>query len=146
MTSEIAGGTWDITQLEALEQDATGTWVPAQIVDRGENFRFRATFDGSGAVWNNLENQGHVAVAEFYAERMGAEPFWGTFERDIAVVNVTLGAGGPYLAVTGDLTLNRDGIYRCGVTLTFEDANGVADLGILGFRDDCLIQVSQFES
>ncbi len=150
MTSEIAGGTWDITQLEALEQDAAGNWVPTQIVDRGEKFRLRATFDGTGAVWNTLENQKHVANVTFFAERLGAEPAWpfgGTWERDFPPIQVTLSAGsGPYFAEIDGLTITKDGIYKCGVTMTFEDANGVADLGIVGSLEGLMLQVSEYET
>lgn len=152
MTSEIAGGAWDITQLEAIEQDAAGNWAPTHIVDRGETFRLRATFDGNGAVWNTLENQGHVANVTFFAERLGAEPagwwwFGGTWEHDFPTIQKVLAAnGGPYFAESGDLTVTKDGIYKCGVTVTFEDANGVADLGTLGALEGLLLQVSEHEA
>jgi hypothetical protein len=135
-------GSFDVSLLEALETTG-GVETPSNVLDEGETFTLRATFAGSGGEWNNLRAQGGMFTAHFYGHLMGP----GTENpRDFGS---QAGAPSPITAdsmqvESQDVAIDNSGIYRCGVVLTFE-ANGVPWTGILGFNEDCVVQINPQE-
>jgi hypothetical protein len=144
MSGEMdTSGKFDVTKLESIEiETATGQQMPSNIIDWNENFFLRAHFKGSGAQWVNMTQNGFQYTAKFYAEGMGPN-----------VADVNLGQ------VTGNLAANKleyqidsptnqiaaEAVYRCGVMVTFQAPNGGRWYGVLGFNENCVIQISAFE-
>ena len=137
-------GTFDVTKLECWEGADPATAVLSSIIDVGEDFFLRAYFEGTGDGWHNMTEGGFHYVCKFYAEGMG-----------FGIPNVDLGQmegdmdplDAPDYAI--DMPVNHidtEGIYRCGVTVTFQLPGGVGHwYGVLGYNEDCVIQVNPEE-
>ena len=133
------GGAFDVYKLECWEVESPGNWIQNNIIDVGENFFLRVYFKGSGTTWDNVvEPMTLQYTVNFYAEGMGP-----------GVPNVAIGppingnlvvGQGDYQVNSTEIAIGNTGIYRCGVTVTF-----AAWKGLLGFNEDCVIQVNPME-
>jgi hypothetical protein len=140
MPGEFAGGSFDVTNLTAIEiEELTGAPVVSNIIDAGENFHLQATFTGAGVLWQNLT--GCTYVAQFYAKGMG----FGVPDYNLGTTNGPVTGGGTYTVDSPTYNITSEGVYRCGVTVTFRTSTGVPFYGVLGFNEDCVIQVSESE-
>ena len=140
MPGEFAGGSFDVTNLRAIEiEELTGAPVVSNIIDAGENFHLQATFTGAGVLWQNLT--GCRYVARFYAEGMGV----GVPNHDLGMTTGPVTGAATYTVNSPNHSIANEGIYRCGVTVTFQQSTGVPFYGVLGFNEDCVIQVSPSE-
>ncbi len=138
---EFAGGTFDVTKLEAIETEKlTNKDVVSNIIDAGEKFRLRATFVGSGVGWPNVVN-GCRFVAQFYAHGMGP----GLPSLNLGAQTGNMAATGPTVVDSPMNVIAAEGLYRCGVTVTFQFKSGGPYYGVLGYNEDCVIQVSTHE-
>jgi hypothetical protein len=135
-------GTFDVTNLECWEVQDPGNEILSNIIDVGEDFYLKAYFEGSGDLWTNMTNARYEYVVRFYAEGMG-------FNVPNINLNETTGNLVPgqlvYEVDSPTDHIDDEGIYRCGVTVTFRTADGADWPGVLGFNEDCVIQVSPME-
>jgi hypothetical protein len=101
-----AGGKWSITALEAIETSA-GAEAPGNIVPINTAFQVRATFSGSGSLWNALVAAKVSYEVYFYAEGFGV----AASEKDLGKKTGTLLAGNntATIDVTGGLP---EGVYQ----------------------------------
>jgi len=100
------------------------------IVDVGTSFNLKATFDGSGVIWNGYEISTEPYTVNFYAERIG------TGAMNLGSVGGNLSAGGGPYTATLPTTINTPGLYRIGCTVTLDN-----HLYIAGFQEGLLQQV-----
>lgn len=136
MPGEFAGGQFDVTKLEAIEiETATGVESPSNIIDYGENFYLQATFEGKGTAWPNLT--GGTYVAKFYAEGMGPS----VPDQDFGTVKGPMTGKSKYTVKSPVNNITTEGLYRCGVTVSFRKADGTPFYGVLGYNEDCVIQI-----
>jgi hypothetical protein len=141
MGGEFAGGQFDVTKLEAIEiEKVAGVETPSNIIDAGETFYLKATFGGSGPGWANVV--GKEYVAKFYAEGMG----WGISNQNLGTDTGTVTSATQQFAQSPNKVINTDGLYRCGVTVSFRDpVTLVPFYGCLGYNEDCVIQIGGAE-
>ena len=135
-------GEFDVTELIAVEPGDPAA-EQGNIIDTAEPFQLRATFDGTGTDWGNMEGGGWAYSAWFYAHGLG--PGMPTLFFGPAVIG-NLGAGGPYTAVQlvpgGTLPA---GTYKCTVVVGFRNpATGTPWLGWLGYNE-CVIMMFPWE-
>jgi hypothetical protein len=136
------GGTFDVTQLECWEVEDPGNEILSNIIDMGEDFFLKAYFEGSGTQWTNMVRSGFEYIVSFYAEGMGP----GVPDVDLGEMTGNLVDGEAAYEVNSlPAHIDDEGIYRCGVTVTFRDPGGVRWPGVLGFNEDCVIQVDPEE-
>ncbi len=134
---------FDVTTLECFEiETATGEQFQSNIIDWGEQFFLRATFTGDGAQWSNMVNNGFGFIVQFFAEGMGP----GVADLALGTVNGNLVPGtNEYTVDSAIATVNAQGVYRCGVTVSFRVPNGNNWFGVLGFNEDCVILIHPSE-
>lgn len=133
-------GTFDVTKLECWEVEATD--ILSNIIDVGEDFYLKAYFEGSGTQWTNMETAEFEYVVRFYAEGMGP----GVPDVDLDETTGNLVDGQTTYEINSPTThIDDEGIYRCGVTVVFRTKDGVRWPGVLGFNEDCVIQVNPEE-
>jgi hypothetical protein len=142
MGGEVGSGLFDVTKLEVIElETAGGAEVSSNIIDVGENFYLKATFEGSGAIWSNVLLGKYVA--QFYAHGMG----YNVPNQDLGTTSGDVNAlgGPPYTVKSPTKSITDEGLYRCGVTITFQTSTGVPFYGVLGYNEDCVMQVNELE-
>jgi hypothetical protein len=141
---------FDVTELAITEPGPP--FLDQNILDLGEPFALRVTFTMSGPFAFFIEGiPGIRAVMQFYAEGMG--PGVPNVAFGTPTLGLTAGTG-TYVyhhPVPGGVTAG--GIYRCGVAVTFRvvapppgPAGDVPVPAILGFNEDCVIQVHHQET
>jgi len=130
-TSTQAGGNWSITMLEAIET-ATGTELPSNIISVNTPFQLRATFKGSGSLWNAMVAAKVPYEVRFYAEGLG----FTAVERDLAKATGNLVAGDNQATITvvGGLP---EGVYRIACLVRVSPGSGVN-----GFSDDLIVEAA----
>jgi hypothetical protein len=139
-------GQFDVTKLEAIETDPAGDEHSTYILNAGEQFSLRATFEGTGAQWDSMERSGFKAVLRFYAESIGPGP-----EQSWGPKMITLGPAsqhktdGEYRVDSDPISISQSGIYRCGVAVTFKTDSDNYWWGVLGFNDECMLQIHWLE-
>jgi hypothetical protein len=134
---------FDVTGLQVVEIGPPE--LDQNILDTGERFWLRATVTVSGALWTVLQQiAGVVPInlrANFYAEGMGP----GVPNQAFGVQSHPIGAASTYTIYRSvDAGIASGGIYRCGVAVTLH-LDGVGLNYILGFNEDCVIQVHPLE-
>jgi hypothetical protein len=139
-------GEFDVTKLEAIETETTGEEHPSFIFDKGESFTLKATFQGAGDTFRNLEfSREYEAFAQFFAEGMGP----GVPNQNFGSKQMPLQWPSPpeYEIVSNPVSISSRGIYRCGVVVYLRDKDSPQRpwIGILGFNENCVIQVHPFE-
>lgn len=136
---------FDVKKLECMEiETTTGDAFPSNIIDWGEKFFLKATFEGPHAVseWHNMTDGELEYTAKFYGEGIGpgvTDKDFGTITGKLQTEKYTYEVESPTTSVTAD------GVWRCGVTVTFRQHNGRRYHGVLGFNVDCVVQISKFE-
>jgi hypothetical protein len=144
MPGEISmNGQFDVTKLEAWEiETATQEVFQSNIIDWGETFFLKVYFQGSGPAWTNMcQNQFQYKV-KFYAEGMGP----GVPDQNFGEVTGNLVPNqDAYVVDSGNQAVNANGVFRCGVMVTFSTQNGGGWWGVLGYNEDCVIQVHERE-
>jgi hypothetical protein len=155
MPGEMTTGSWfDVTELKAIEiETATGDEMESNIIDFGENFFLRATFRGGGPSWLNMTQNGFEYRARFWADGMGpipapdpiTDPDWR--DLDLGTVTGELVPGQIEYEIDSPTTTIdvMDVVYRCGVTVSFRTSDGGPWFGVLGYNEDCVIQISWME-
>ena len=145
MPGEMTTGSWfDVSELKAIEiETETGAQIESNIIDHGEEFFLRATFKGGGPSWVNMTNNEFQYRARFYAEGMGPD----IDDEPLGVTTGNLVAGKHEYDIDSPVnTIRRhDAVYRCGVTVSFRTKDGGRWYGVLGFNEDCVMQVSWAE-
>jgi hypothetical protein len=134
-------GWFDVTKLEAIEIDEPGVEFPSNIIDWREDFYLKAYFEGppSETEWQNMTDGELPYTARFYAKAMSP----GVDDLDLGSANGELDPGIYQYEVASPTTnVEAEGIWRCGVTVTFRLTNGRRYHGVLGFNEDCVIQIS----
>jgi hypothetical protein len=130
---------FDVSELEIVE---SGTTTPNNIVDVDEVFELRARIEGSGSTWDNLKSTDHKVKAQFYAEGMGP----GVWNRTFGAPKFVDISDDDFWVESDSVTVDRAGIYRCGVIVTiWDDAETNAWKGWLGFNEDCRLLVNPHE-
>lgn len=134
-------GKFDVTSL-FVQEPGDAADEQQNVVDVGEPIQLRATFEGTGTDWGNMETMGLEYTVTFYAEGMGP----GVPNINFGTVAGNLFAGGSPYDINHPVPagIANEGIYRCGVTVTFNNG-GVPWLGWLGFNEDCVVQASTSE-
>jgi hypothetical protein len=144
-------GEFEVTKLEAIETE-DGTEKPSKIFDTGEDFNLEVSFEGSGANWNNMKALGPLGMSyhvQFYAEGMGPTVWNRNFGTKSGQLNP---AEDKYVIRSDACNVNKGGIYRCGVMVTFRfdppppGGPGQPWYGWLGFAEDCVIQIHPLET
>ncbi|MCK4471725.1 MAG: hypothetical protein KAW49_08050 [Anaerolineae bacterium] len=133
---------FDVAKLEAIEiETATGDEIPSNIIDWGENFYLKATFEGKAAEmqWHNMKTGKVEYIARFYGEGMGP----GVPDKNFGTTKGNLKPGKDVYAVKSPTTsITGEGIWRCGVTVEFRWPNtGARWYGVLGHNEGCVIQI-----
>ena len=131
-------GEFNVTKLEVVE---TGTSNLNNIVDAGEMFRLKATFEGTGTNWDNMEKMPVTAEVYFYGEGMGlvASQAFGAIKSQVLAYKT-----GKYEVFSDQVSVPIQGIFRCGCVVTFK--NGATPwYGWLGYNEDCVLQVHPSE-
>lgn len=132
---------FDVTKLEAIEIEEPGNEFVSNIIDWGEDFYLKAYFEGASSEteWQNMTDGEFEYTAQFYAKAMSP----GIDDLDLGTTQGNLSLNQYDYVVESPTTNVRDeGIWRCGVTVTFRLPNGRRYHGVLGYNDDCVIQVS----
>jgi hypothetical protein len=133
---------FDVTKLEAIEIDEPGVEFPSNIIDWGEDFYLKATFEGHGPLWDNMTQNGFQYIAQFYAEGMGP----GVADQNFGSTQGNLVPGQPQYQVNSPVAnIEAEGVWRCGVMVTFRTADAGRWYGVLGYNEDCVIQMSILE-
>lgn len=136
-------GEFNVTRLEAWEIETPGQPpIQSNIIDWTEPFFLRAYFEGSGPGWINMRQNGFEYRAQFYAEGMGP----GVADQDFGTVTGNLVPGqDAYEVDSNEQTIGANAIFRCGVMVTFRPPGGGPWFGVLGYNEDCVIQIHTLE-
>jgi hypothetical protein len=139
-----------VTELTCIEVEKPGQEIESNIIDYNEEFYLQATFKGDHdePEWYNMKVGDIWYKAMFYGKYMGpsigpnAPPDLdlGHVEGDLKHKDDTYVVKGPKKKFA------HEGLWRCGVVVTFTHGkNGPGYVGVLGFNEDCVIQISMFE-
>lgn len=134
-----------VGKLECMEVEEPGTEIESYIIDSGEEFYLKVSFEGKPGDedWENMKGGECKYKPTFFGHAIGPKSVTDLeFECDGGQLEEGTDS---YTVQTKKKSVDQEGIWMCGVIITFTHANDHKYYGVLGSRADCIIQISEFE-